>query len=633
MHIPDGYLSPSTCAGLYVAATPFWYGALRQVRKSLHTQTIPLLSVLAAFCFVLMMFNLPLPGGTTAHAVGMGVTAIILGPWASIAAISLALLIQAIFFGDGGITAIGANCFNMAIVGSLVAYGVYRLFCRGARIGSTRRVFGAGLAGYTAINASALCAAIEFGLQPMFFRDATGAPLYAPYPLHIAIPAMLAGHLTFAGLAEFAITSGVVAWLQRAEPSLLRTTAPDAPDAESPAIPVHDRDLWPFVRRLWIAIAILLMLTPLGILAVGSAWGEWSPQDFSDAQTRQQIASASGNAAPPPHAPAGLARLSALWTAPLSRYAPSFIRGATFGYLASAMMGVGLIIVLALVLRVILARFPARSRSRTGFIAQTTRSLVRTVQRALFAEEVARSQGFLQGQDARVNVAGLGALIIAAVAVRRLEVLLALFAIAVVVAILSRVSLVFLATRVWIAVLIFTGAIAVPAIFLSPGTVLLRVPALGWPITWQGLRGASFLILRAETAATFSVLLVLCTLWTQLLRALRFYRLPAAAAFLLGMTWRYIFLLLTSAEDMFEAREARLVGTLDGPDRRRLAAATAGVLLDKSLQLSRDVHSAMEARGFRGELRLLDEPPLSTQGWLRLGTLVTLAGAVVWLGR
>ncbi len=205
MHIPDGYLSPSTCAGLYAAAAPFWYLALRRVKRVLDTRAIPLLAVFAAFCFLVMMFNLPLPGGTTGHAVGMGIASIVLGPWVSILAISVALLIQALFFGDGGITALGANCFNMAIVGSLTAYGVYRIAAHGAAIASTRRVLAAGFAGYAAINVAALCAAVEFGIQPGFFHDAAGAPLYAPYPLSISIPAMMIGHLTFAGLAELVI--------------------------------------------------------------------------------------------------------------------------------------------------------------------------------------------------------------------------------------------------------------------------------------------------------------------------------------------------------------------------------------------------------------------------------------------
>src|SRR5205823_11585152 len=126
-HIPDGYLSPSTCAALYVSASPFWYIALQRVKQLLNTRLVPLLSVFAAFSFVIMMFNLPLPGGTTGHAVGVGIATVVLGPWASMLAISIALIIQALLFGDGGITAIGANCFNMAILGSLTAYGIYRL--------------------------------------------------------------------------------------------------------------------------------------------------------------------------------------------------------------------------------------------------------------------------------------------------------------------------------------------------------------------------------------------------------------------------------------------------------------------------------------------------------------------------
>src|SRR5271154_6845616 len=159
MHIPDGYLSPSTCVTLFGASAPFWLLALNRVKKMLSTRMIPLLSLFAAFSFVIMMFNLPLPGGTTGHAVGMGVASIVLGPWASIVAISIALLIQAVFFGDGGITAIGANCFNMAIVGSLGAYSVYRVLGLRAAVGSSRRVVAAGIAGYAGINVAALCAA------------------------------------------------------------------------------------------------------------------------------------------------------------------------------------------------------------------------------------------------------------------------------------------------------------------------------------------------------------------------------------------------------------------------------------------------------------------------------------------
>ena len=320
MHIPDGYLGPSTCVALYGGAAPFWWIALRRMKRALHTRMVPLLSLFSAFSFIVMMFNLPLPGGTTGHAVGVGIATIVLGPWASILAISIALVIQAVFFGDGGITAIGANCFNMAVVGSLVSYGIYRAISGRAPIRSPRRVAAAGIAGYVAINVSALVAAVEFGIQPALYHDASGAPLYAPYPLHIAIPAMMIGHLTIAGLAELVVSAGVVAYLQGAEPGLLKATAPGAA-ADEP--PIRSGATKP----LWIALAVLMILTPLGILAAGTAWGEWAPRDFASP-------------------PAGLARLSSFWTAPMPRYAPPFLRSPSFGFILSAMSGAGLIILI-----------------------------------------------------------------------------------------------------------------------------------------------------------------------------------------------------------------------------------------------------------------------------------------------
>lgn len=345
MHIPDGYLSPVTCAVLYAAAAPFWAIALNRVKRLLNTKLVPLLSVFAAFSFVIMMFNIPLPGGTTGHAIGVGIATIVLGPWGSMLAISVALLIQALFFGDGGITAFGANCFNMAIVGSLVANAVYRTVANRAALTSTRRVVAASLAGYAAINAAAFLAAIEFGIQPLLFQDASGAPLYAPYPLSIAIPAMMLGHLTLAGLAELITAGGVVAYLQRSDPSLLKMTAPDAPTENS-----VEKSGWRSTKPLWIGLAALMILTPLGLLAAGTAWGEWSAEDFANPETREQIAAASQNQTPPTAPPAGLEKLSSVWTAPIPDYAPAFMNSAEFGYIMSAMFGAGLIIAVFLLI-------------------------------------------------------------------------------------------------------------------------------------------------------------------------------------------------------------------------------------------------------------------------------------------
>jgi len=355
MHIPDGYLSPSTCATFYVVAASGWYAALKRIKQLLATRAIPLISVFAAFCFVVMMFNVPLPGGTTGHAVGVGVSAIVLGPWGSTLAISIALAIQALFFGDGGITTLGANCFNMAMVGSFTAYAVYRMVAVNSDLKSRRRVLAAALAGYVAINASALVTAVEFGIQPALFHDASGTPLYAPYPLHVAIPAMMIGHLTLAGLAEAVIAAGMVSYLQRADLGLLKGISGLA---QAPTSIIVGATTEPLPGRLWWIVACLMLFTPLGILAAGTAWGEWSSAAFMNPHTRDQIAAASGNHPPPSSIPIGIQRLSTVWTAPFPGYAPSFIRNPMFGYLLSAIFGVGF-----LVLASLLARAVGRKRS------------------------------------------------------------------------------------------------------------------------------------------------------------------------------------------------------------------------------------------------------------------------------
>ncbi len=344
MHIPDGYLSPATCAVGYAVAAPFWYAALNRVQRLLQTRVVPLLAAVSAFSFVVMMFNLPIPGGTTAHAVGMGVAAIVLGPSAAILAISIALMIQALFFGDGGITAYGANGLNMAIVGSLVSYFVYRLISANAAITSPRRIVAGAVAGYVGINAAALLAGFEFGVQPLLFHDASGAPLYAPYPLSVAIPAMMLAHLTLAGAAEAILTGGIVAYLQRANPTLLQGTALSV-EEPAPELIAAAGD-WRGTRPLWIGLGVLMVLTPLGLIASGIAWGEWGTDDLTNPDVRQQIAQASGNIAPPEHVPAGLERLSTIWTAPMPDYAPPFMKDANFGYITSAVIGGGLILLI-----------------------------------------------------------------------------------------------------------------------------------------------------------------------------------------------------------------------------------------------------------------------------------------------
>jgi cobalt/nickel transport system permease protein len=221
MHIPDGYLGPQTYGAAYLAVAPFWALASRRLNKTLRSRQVPLLALGAAFSFVIMMFNVPIPGGTTGHAVGAVLVAVLLGPWAACIAVSVALIVQALLFGDGGITCIGANCLNMAVIMPFAGYGVYRLVSARSDATSRRRWIGAAVAGYVALNVAALSTAVMFGIQPVLAHDAAGHALYAPYPLKIAVPAMALEHLLVFGIVEAVLTGLVVAYLQRTDVSLL----------------------------------------------------------------------------------------------------------------------------------------------------------------------------------------------------------------------------------------------------------------------------------------------------------------------------------------------------------------------------------------------------------------------------
>ena len=276
MHIPDGYLSPLTCAALYGASLPVWVAATRKVRKVVKSRYVPLIAVGAAYCFLVMMFNIPVPDGTTAHAVGAVLVAVLLGPWAAVVAVSVALAIQALFFGDGGVLAYGANAFNLAVVMPMSGYAVYRLLSRNAPLTSRRRALAAGIGGYVGLNAAALLTAIEFGIQPGLFHAADGTPLYAPFDLAQTIPAMALAHLTVAGAVELALTMGVVTYLQRANLPLLRLNHRDLDEGGD----VETAQVRPRWRSLVAAFVVLVALTPLGLLAPGTAFGEDAPEDL-----------------------------------------------------------------------------------------------------------------------------------------------------------------------------------------------------------------------------------------------------------------------------------------------------------------------------------------------------------------
>ncbi len=267
-------------------------------------------------------------------------------------------------------------------------------------------------------------------------------------------------------------------------------------------------------------------------------------------------------------------------------------------------------------------------RSRGGFIEQTLEGLHSVMERALYAETSASRAGMLQRLDPRVKVAGLLAVVVSVALSAKLWLIAGVFALAVSLAALSAIPIRVLATRAWIGALIFSGVLAVPALFLTPG-VALR----GLPITLQGIRAGSFLILRAETAATLILVLAYTTPWTHILKALRIFRVPVVFVVILGMTCRYILLMLETAHQMFESRKSRTVNRMTPAESRRLALSSSGVLLNKTLHMSGEVYLAMQARGFRGEVYLLDDFQMRMRDWFAAGAFATLAAISIRLGR
>jgi cobalt/nickel transport system permease protein len=249
------------------------------------------------------------------------------------------------------------------------------------------------------------------------------------------------------------------------------------------------------------------------------------------------------------------------------------------------------------------------------------------------SEHAATRPGLLQQLDPRVRVVGLLALVVSAILCRRPEAVAALLFIAVAIALASRVSLASLAKRVWLVILGFSGLIALPALFLTPGEPLFTLPQLHLAVSVQGLRTAVLLVLRVETAATLTTVLVLSTAWTHILKALRSLHLPAEMVSMLAMTHRYVFLLIDTANQMLESRQSRTVGFLSGSEQRKITARTAGVLLSKSVELSHEVYLAMLSRGFRGEVRLFTDFRLRARDYAGLAAFIFTSCFTVWIGR
>ncbi len=731
MHIPDGYLSPIVSVGLGAATLPAWGIASQKVKAILNNRTIPLLAIFAALSFTIMMFNIPVPGGTTAHGVGGTLIAIVLGPWAAVIAVSVALVIQALFFGDGGVLAIFANCLNMGVLLPFVGYATYRLFAGGSPLLSSRRAVAAGIGAYVGITASALAVGIELGIQPLLFSDAAGRPLYSPYDLNAAIPAMLLAHAFGASIVEGLITYLGVAYIQKRQPAYLTALrgvyapgvteegpAPSRPYRQvvaattggallgllaiglvigggdpgklfgadwsrvnwadvgtmllvtaviaGVAVPLAYLLLPHRLRRIGAAFTLGAVIAPLGLIAPGFAYGEGGAVD---------VQAAFG------YVPQGLQHLSGIFSAPLAGYAIPlpFFEGANamlwhaaVGYQAAGMVGIllsgGLILGFARLLgrragtpggsavsaaddgtapaaipaataRRSVAADTARASGRrdghVGWLEQTLGGITTSVEHAIFTEQHARTDGWLQRRDPRAKLGMFLALVLAASLTASVAALAALYALILVAARASRVPFSFFVKRVWLGVPLFAGIVVIPALFIVPGPRLfdLALGPLHLALSAPGTAGAVLFLARVGVSVSVAVLLVMTTPWADILKSLRALRVAQVFVLVLSMTYRYIFLFLHTANGILLARKSRVVARTSGGEQRRWISGTMGNLMSRAFKMSNDVYAAMLARGFSGEMRARTFRRMRTADWAALGGVLAAATIMLVGGR
>jgi cobalt/nickel transport system permease protein len=323
MHIPDGYLSLQTTLPAIGAMVPIWTIALNKIKKVLNQKQMPLLSLCAAFSFVIMMFNVPV-GQSSVHAVGAVFIAILIGPWAACIAVSIALIIQALVFGDGGILAIGINCFNMAFIMPFTGYFIFKIISGKSDMLSKRSMVGIFAGSYFGINLAGLFTAVQFGIQPLLFKAADGTPLYGYYPLSVSIPTMGIEHAIFAGPIEAVITVSAIAYLAKFAPQMLSKA--------SEQLYQDKKSFFSKYKPFIICLGAMVILTPIGLLATGTAWGEWGAKELKD-----KIG----------YIPKGFAKFSDIWKAIMPDYSVNGLQSGFFssslGYIISAMVGVLLI--------------------------------------------------------------------------------------------------------------------------------------------------------------------------------------------------------------------------------------------------------------------------------------------------
>jgi len=288
MHIPDGYISPKVFVPFYLLFIPLFIKGIKKLRQQLNEEVLPLLSSLTALSFIIMMFNIPIPGGTSGHALGAALIAIIFGPWAGFIAICLVLLLQALLFGDGGITTYAINAIAMGYVASFTGYYTYKLLKN--KISDKLNYF---ISGWTSIVLASVVVAIVLGIEPYIAKDINGVPIYFPYGLKVTLLAIVGSHMLFFGIVEGIFTLFGVSYFKR--------YFDIGQGYKTIGVKKETSDIFLF----FVVVLLIMLLVPLGIITENPAWGEWNLGFFHEKLG---------------FIPQGIKHFSTLYSAPLHRY-------------------------------------------------------------------------------------------------------------------------------------------------------------------------------------------------------------------------------------------------------------------------------------------------------------------------
>jgi cobalt/nickel transport system permease protein len=253
---------------------------------------------------------------------------------------------------------------------------------------------------------------------------------------------------------------------------------------------------------------------------------------------------------------------------------------------------------------------------------------------AVYAEEYALKQGFLQSRDPRLNVSSILLLIIAVLFAKDIFVLVCLYMLCLVLAAFSRINLLFFLKRTWFFIPLFSLFIAIPALFsfVTPGHPLITFALFHQTlmITREGLSGAVLFVMRVATSVSLVILLVLTTKHTELLKVLRILKIPQIFVMTLGMCYRYIYLFVEIIEHTHVAIKSRVGITLPHKKGREIVTWSMANLWIRSYHLNNQVFSAMVSRGYRGEPQALHEFTATLADWIWLACATTITALTVW---